>query len=320
MNRRKPCPLASRIKKLMQKDEDVGKIAQATPVLIARAMELFLGKLCTKSAETPFYHCCRKAYVMSEEMMDFLKDTVATAPDLPAEVEAPPPPPIKRRRKSSNAGDDDEDGVPQGSHEEKPKRKRAAPAKPRGPRKSKKKDEEAEEEWAEPEGGEDAIAGEALKEEGMGVKEEGMGVKEEGMGVKEEGMGVKEEGMGVKEEGEEMAGMGVKEEAQSGYDCAVEEAYAPILKAEEKQEPELTVCSPTAQLAPALVKPEPVSSPPPAPPLAALPVLEVATGSGQAPQVSAPAPVPTPMGMPAGLQLSHFSVTSTVDEDDDYDS
>ena len=45
------CPLASRIKKLMQTDEDVGKISQATPVLIARAMELFLKKLCDKAME-----------------------------------------------------------------------------------------------------------------------------------------------------------------------------------------------------------------------------------------------------------------------------
>lgn len=34
MRSKKACPLAARIKKLMQADEDVGKIAQATPVLI----------------------------------------------------------------------------------------------------------------------------------------------------------------------------------------------------------------------------------------------------------------------------------------------
>ena len=34
MKGRKSCPLASRIKKLMQLDEDVGKISQATPILI----------------------------------------------------------------------------------------------------------------------------------------------------------------------------------------------------------------------------------------------------------------------------------------------
>lgn len=86
---KKACPLAGRIKKLMQADEDVGKIAQASPVLIgeglgghlrrfsisgapvraasvpgssadpsdapvwcaARAMELFLEKLCKGTSE-----------------------------------------------------------------------------------------------------------------------------------------------------------------------------------------------------------------------------------------------------------------------------
>eukprot|EP00983_Pelagomonas_calceolata_P034353 1076363-Pelagomonas_calceolata.AAC.2 len=40
---RKPCPLAARIKKLMQADEDVGKIAQATPTLLgARSCSCFV--------------------------------------------------------------------------------------------------------------------------------------------------------------------------------------------------------------------------------------------------------------------------------------
>lgn len=64
-------PLASKVKKVMQTDEDVGKIAQGAPLLLgkllsviltcnlaievrlggaARAMELFLGKLCEGTA------------------------------------------------------------------------------------------------------------------------------------------------------------------------------------------------------------------------------------------------------------------------------
>ncbi|DBB05421.1 TPA: hypothetical protein ACH3X1_012386 [Trebouxia sp. C0004] len=43
-------PLAGRIKKVMQTDEDVGKIAQGAPVLMSRAMELFLSKLCEGTA------------------------------------------------------------------------------------------------------------------------------------------------------------------------------------------------------------------------------------------------------------------------------
>lgn len=76
---RKTHPLAARIKRLMQKDEEVGKIAQATPVVIgegacfppvlgllmslgvtmtlsrsipaARALEVFLQRLCEKSSQ-----------------------------------------------------------------------------------------------------------------------------------------------------------------------------------------------------------------------------------------------------------------------------
>ncbi|KAH3661650.1 hypothetical protein OGAPHI_006500 [Ogataea philodendri] len=43
---------AARIKKLMQTDEDIGKVAQATPVAVGRALELFLCSLVEKSVET----------------------------------------------------------------------------------------------------------------------------------------------------------------------------------------------------------------------------------------------------------------------------
>lgn len=36
---------AARIKKIMRLDEDVGKVAQAAPVLISKALELFLASL-----------------------------------------------------------------------------------------------------------------------------------------------------------------------------------------------------------------------------------------------------------------------------------
>jgi hypothetical protein len=44
-----------------------------------------------------FTWCCRKAYVASDELMDFLQDTVAKAPDLPPEGE-PDAPKAKRQR------------------------------------------------------------------------------------------------------------------------------------------------------------------------------------------------------------------------------
>ncbi|KAI9125787.1 hypothetical protein K1719_003205 [Acacia pycnantha] len=42
---------ASRIKKIMQADEDVGKIALAVPVLVSKALELFLQDLCDRTYE-----------------------------------------------------------------------------------------------------------------------------------------------------------------------------------------------------------------------------------------------------------------------------
>ncbi|ODV86579.1 hypothetical protein CANARDRAFT_27014 [[Candida] arabinofermentans NRRL YB-2248] len=43
---------SARIKKLMQSDEEIGKVAQATPVAVGRALELFLCSLVEKSVET----------------------------------------------------------------------------------------------------------------------------------------------------------------------------------------------------------------------------------------------------------------------------
>lgn len=40
---------AARIKKIMQADEDVGKIAMAVPVLVSKALEMFLQDLCDKT-------------------------------------------------------------------------------------------------------------------------------------------------------------------------------------------------------------------------------------------------------------------------------
>ncbi|GLI67987.1 hypothetical protein VaNZ11_012199 [Volvox africanus] len=112
MKTRKICPLATRIKKMMQTDDDVGKISQATPILIGRAMELFLEKLCkqaivvaqTRQAKTltPSH---LKAAVKADTTLDFLAELVAPAPDLPAaetENGDAAPKPSKRRRTNDN--------------------------------------------------------------------------------------------------------------------------------------------------------------------------------------------------------------------------
>ncbi|BGP52743.1 hypothetical protein JCM8202_004376 [Rhodotorula sphaerocarpa] len=80
-------PLA-RIKKMIQQDEDVGKVAQATPIVVSKALEMFLASLvtsCVKDAEargssklTPYG---LKRAVTATPMLDFCSDLVESIPD-----------------------------------------------------------------------------------------------------------------------------------------------------------------------------------------------------------------------------------------------
>lgn len=86
---RKQHPLAARIKRIMQTDEDVGKIAAATPILICRALEIFLKEVCENVGSIAAEHSAKtagpshlKQYVVNESKMDFLKDKVALIADL----------------------------------------------------------------------------------------------------------------------------------------------------------------------------------------------------------------------------------------------
>ncbi|KAJ9534672.1 hypothetical protein QJQ45_002957 [Haematococcus lacustris] len=198
MKNKKSCPLAARIKKLMQADEDVGKIAQATPVMMgtrsilvgpghvrpvtgfasyvaARALELFLKRLCEKTIEVAQSRQAKtlscshlKHLVSTEATMDFLKDIVASAPDLAPEAEVKP---VKRRRscntsKASRGGmsgsgelDDGAEGGGAGGEEEgtavtTPRRKR-----PSGGRSSLQGEAGSQEGRAGAEGGSDSDSG-----------------------------------------------------------------------------------------------------------------------------------------------------------------
>jgi len=95
----------ARIKKIMQMDEDVGKVAQATPVLISKALELFMQSLIDKAcAETRSRNGKRlsvahlKRTIETTDQFDFLKDVVA---DIPDPGEGPPPPPPTEEGSSS---------------------------------------------------------------------------------------------------------------------------------------------------------------------------------------------------------------------------
>ncbi|KAI7865378.1 histone-fold-containing protein [Spinellus fusiger] len=78
----------ARIKKIMQLDEDVGKVAQATPILISKALELFMQSLIDQACqETRIRNAKRlsavhlKKTIETVDQFDFLKDVVANVPD-----------------------------------------------------------------------------------------------------------------------------------------------------------------------------------------------------------------------------------------------
>ncbi|WRX31701.1 Transcription factor CBF/NF-Y/archaeal histone domain - like 10 [Theobroma cacao] len=80
---------AARIKKIMQADEDVGKIAMAVPVLVSKALELFLQDLCDRTYEITLMRGARtmnslhlKQCVRAFNDFDFLGEIVGKVPDL----------------------------------------------------------------------------------------------------------------------------------------------------------------------------------------------------------------------------------------------
>jgi histone H3/H4 len=74
---------AARIKKLMQSDEDIGKVAQATPVVVGRALEFFLASLVQAAAEEAKSAGIKrvtaqhvKNAIKTNDSFDFLVDSV----------------------------------------------------------------------------------------------------------------------------------------------------------------------------------------------------------------------------------------------------
>ncbi|XP_058129918.1 uncharacterized protein DDB_G0271670 [Anopheles ziemanni] len=80
---------AGRIKKIMQTDEEVGKVAQAVPVIISRTLELFVESLLTKTLKVTNARNAKtlspshmKQCIISESRFDFLRDLVKNIPDI----------------------------------------------------------------------------------------------------------------------------------------------------------------------------------------------------------------------------------------------
>lgn len=100
---------AARIKKMMQADEDVGKIATVTPMLVAKALECMMEHLITEAAHVAVNRNSRtvsplhlKASVMANDEFDFLRpvfqvvqgnldDAAAVRSPLSENVSAPAP-------------------------------------------------------------------------------------------------------------------------------------------------------------------------------------------------------------------------------------
>ncbi|KAG2148830.1 histone-fold-containing protein [Suillus clintonianus] len=86
-NKQTKFPVA-RIKKIMQKDEEVGKVAQATPVVISKALELFLAMIVEEATKVTVERGAKKVEgyhlkhaIETTEMLDFLKEIVESVPD-----------------------------------------------------------------------------------------------------------------------------------------------------------------------------------------------------------------------------------------------
>jgi len=98
----------ARIKRIMQADEDVGKVAQVTPIAVAKALELFMISLVTKAAREARDRSSKrvtaahlKQAVAKDEVLDFLVDIIAKVPDQPGkrtEDDGSDPHEGKRRR------------------------------------------------------------------------------------------------------------------------------------------------------------------------------------------------------------------------------
>ncbi|KAI6779744.1 uncharacterized protein J7T54_005774 [Emericellopsis cladophorae] len=78
----------ARIKRIMQADEEVGKVAQQTPIAVGKALELFMSQLVTKSAEIARAKGTKrvtapmlKHVVENDPQWDFLQEIVGKVPE-----------------------------------------------------------------------------------------------------------------------------------------------------------------------------------------------------------------------------------------------
>jgi len=97
----------ARIKRIMQADDDVGKVAQVTPVVVSKALELFMISLVTRAAaEAKARNSKRvgavhlKQAIMKNEQFDFLNDIVSKVADAPEKADADSMDPDSKKKKT----------------------------------------------------------------------------------------------------------------------------------------------------------------------------------------------------------------------------
>lgn len=94
----------ARIKRIMQADEEVGKVAQQTPIAVGKALEMFMIQLVRNSADAAKEKGSKrvtagtlKQVVEGDDQWDFLRDIVS-------KVEA------DKEKKGKNESDSDDEG------------------------------------------------------------------------------------------------------------------------------------------------------------------------------------------------------------------
>ncbi|CCC66932.1 hypothetical protein NCAS_0A03740 [Naumovozyma castellii] len=73
----------AKVKKIMQTDDDIGKVSQATPVIAGRALEFFIALLVKKSGDVARKNGTKritadvlKQTILTDEKLDFLRENV----------------------------------------------------------------------------------------------------------------------------------------------------------------------------------------------------------------------------------------------------
>ena len=131
----------ARIKRIVQADEDVGKVAQSTPVAVSKALELFMISLALGSAAVARERgskkvtgACLKAAVARGDQFDFLQDTVSKIQD-GGDKNGGAGGAARKGREASESEDKAESDEEYGT-------KKKAPAKPRKRRKKSETDDD----------------------------------------------------------------------------------------------------------------------------------------------------------------------------------